>query len=258
MNKILPGANIIMPFVVYLLRHLIFEIMKIPRISSVLIFCVGILASCSTHKRVAEDGSVTRTRSTITTLKPNAPNPSQSVINASGDGLTIGIPNGNDLRAGSSENAIVIANNAVAKVNGPKGVNQHRLDSLTSVDFMNKIAIHQMTIIQMSTLIQAKSLDRKVADFAKVMSASQELEQKDLKRLFGYKNVALPGTLNLNQQSNKLTQDSYLQMVIEDQQNAIRFFEVGNNSKDPDIKAFATKYLPISRKHLQEAQSLKK
>jgi len=231
--------------------------MKFLRVASILIFSAGILASCSTQKKLAEDGTVTRTRTTVTTLKPNAPNSSQSVINASGDALTIGIPNGSDLRAGSSENAAVIANNAIAKVNGPMEVNQHRLDSLTSVDFMNKIAVHQMTIIQMSTLIQTKSPDKKIVDFAKVMLANQELEQKDLKRLFDYKNVVLPGTLNLNQQSNNLTQESYLQMVIEDQQNAIRFFIVGNKSKDPDIKAFAAKYLPISRKHLQEAQSLK-
>jgi putative membrane protein len=62
----------------------------------------------------------------------------------------------------------------------------------------------------------------------------------------------------LTEQTNGLTPQSYLQMVIEDQQNAIRFFEVGNKSKDPEIKAFAMKYLPISRRHLEEARSLTK
>jgi putative membrane protein len=232
--------------------------MKTLNIALILLSGACLLSSCFTHKKVAEDGTVTTTRTTITTLKPNTPNPSQSVINASGDGLTIGIPNGNDLRAGSSENATVIANNAIAKVNGPTGVNQQRLDSLTSVDFMNKIAVHQMTMIKMSTLILSKSPDKKIADFAKVMLASQEAEQKDLKRLSSYKNVILPGTVNVSQQANNLTSDNYMQMVIEDQQNAIRFFEVGNKSKDAEIKAFATKYLPISRRHLQEAQSLTK
>jgi putative membrane protein len=232
--------------------------MKFLHTTSILIIGACVLASCTTQKKVAEDGTVTRTRTPITTLKPNAPNPSRSVINASGDGLTIGIPNGNDLRAGSSENATIIANNALSKVNGPTGVNQQRLDSLTAVDFMNKIAVHQMTMIKMSTLIQSKSPDPKVAEFAKVMLASQESEQKDLKRLSSYKNVVLPGTVNVSQQSNNLTAASYLQLVIEDQQNAIRFFEVGNKSKDPEIQAFAAKYLPISRKHLQEAQSLSK
>ncbi|MEJ7557859.1 MAG: DUF4142 domain-containing protein [Pedobacter sp.] len=232
--------------------------MKFPRIALVFVSGACMLTSCYTQKKVAEDGTVTTTRTPITTLKPNAPNPSQSVINASGDGLTIGIPNGNDLRAGSSENATIIANNAIAKVNGPTGVNQQRLDSLTSVDFMNKIAVHQMTMIKLSALIQSKSTDKKIADFAKVMLASQEAEQKDLKRLSSYKNVVLPGTVNVSQQSSNLSSESYLQMVIEDQQNAIRFFEVGNKSKDAEIKAFAAKYLPVSRRHLQEAQSLSK
>jgi len=232
--------------------------MKFLPIASILVSGIVLISSCTTQKKVAEDGTVTRTRTPITTLKPNAPNPSQSVINASGDGLTIGIPNGNDLRAGSSENATVIANNALAKVNGPMGVNQQRLDSLTSVDFMNKIAVHQMTMMKMSTLVQSKSPDKKISDFAKVMLSSQESEQKDLKRLSSYKNVVLPGTVNLTEQSNSLTPESYLQMVIEDQQNAIRFFEVGNKSKDPEIKAFAMKYLPISRRHLEEARSLTK
>jgi putative membrane protein len=232
--------------------------MKFLSVACILISTTCIFSSCTTQKKVAEDGTVTRTRTPITTLKPNAPNPSQSVVNASGDGLTIGIPNGNDLRAGSSENATIIANNAIAKVNGPMGVNQQRLDSLTSVDFMNKIAVHQMTVIKMSTLIQTKSPEKKIADFAKVMLSSQESEQKDLRKLSTYKNVVLPGTVNVSQQSSNLTAESYLQMVIEDQQNAIRFFEVGNKSKDPEIRAFATKYLPISRRHLQEAQSLLK
>jgi putative membrane protein len=232
--------------------------MKFLPIASLLLSGVCILASCTTKKIVAEDGTVTRTRTPITTLKPNAPNPSQSVINASGDGLTIGIPKGNDLRAGSSENATVIANAALAKVNGPMGVNQQRLDSLTSVDFMNKIAVHQMTVIKMSTLIQSKSPDKKVSDFAKVMLASQESEQKDLRKLSGYKNVVLPGSVNVNEQASNLTQASYLQMIVEDQQNAIRFFEVGNKSKDPEIKAFAAKYMPISKRHLEEAQALMK
>ncbi|RZL17765.1 MAG: DUF4142 domain-containing protein [Pedobacter sp.] len=232
--------------------------MKFLHTTSILIYVACVCASCTTQKKVAEDGTVTRTRTPITTLKPNAPNPSQSVINASGDGLTMGIPNGNDLRAGSSENATAIANNAISKVNGPMGVNQQRLDSLTSVDFMNKIAVHQMTMIKMSTLVQSKSPDKEIADFAKVMLASQESEQVDLKKLSGYKNVALPATVNVTQQSNNLTPESYLQLVIEDQQNAIRFFEVGNKSKDPEIQAFAAKYLPISKKHLKEAQLLSK
>jgi predicted outer membrane protein len=70
--------------------------------------------------------------------------------------------------------------------------------------------------------------------------------------------VVLPATVNVSQQADNLTAESYLQMVIEDQQSAIRFFEVGNRSKDPEIKAFAARYLPISRRHLEEAQSLAK
>jgi len=232
--------------------------MKSIHVVAILFSSAFLLTSCTTQKKVAEDGTVTKTRTRITTLKPNAPNPSQSVINASGDGLTMGIPNGNDLRAGSSENATVIANQAISKVNGPTGVNQQRLDSLTSVDFMNKIAVHQMTMIKMSTLVQTKSPNKKVGDFAKVMLASQEAEQRDLKKLSSYKNVILPATVNVTQQSDNLTQDSYVQLVIEDQESAIRFFEVGNKSKDPEIKAFAAKYLPISKMHLQQAKSILK
>ena len=225
---------------------------------AILVTATCLFTSCFTQKKVAEDGTVTTTRTPITTLKPNSANPSQSVINASGDALTIGIPNGNDLRAGSSENATTIANNAIAKVNGPMGVNQQRLDSLTSIDFMNKIAVHQMTMIKLSTLVQSKSPDKKVMDFAKVMLVSQEAEQNDLHKLSGYKKVALPGTVNVTQQASNLSPTSYIQLVIEDQESAIRFFEVGNKSKDPEIRAFAAKYLPISKKHLQDARAILK
>ncbi|ETZ23031.1 DUF4142 domain-containing protein [Pedobacter sp. V48] len=49
---------------------------------------------------------------------------------------------------------------------------------------------------------------------------------------------------------------AYAQMMVEDHKNAVALFEQGNLSSDPEVKAFAGKYLPILRNHLQQIKSI--
>ncbi|MHA4894682.1 DUF4142 domain-containing protein [Pedobacter sp. PWIIR3] len=206
---------------------------------------LGTVISCGTSRK-----------SKITTLKPNTSNPSQGVINASGDALTIGIPSGNPQRAGSSENANAIANNAISKLNGPDAAAQIRLDSLKDVDFINKAAVSEMLEIGSSKAILNKANNKKVKDFAGLLIAEQTRAKAELDRLASDKRVML--SFPKMEMPEPSSEAAYLNLIIEDHQNNIRIFESGIKSKDPEIKAFASRYLPILRKQLAAAQALAK
>jgi putative membrane protein len=49
---------------------------------------------------------------------------------------------------------------------------------------------------------------------------------------------------------------AYTQMMVEDHKNAVALFQQGVLSADPDLKAYAGKYLPILRNHLQQIQKI--
>lgn len=48
----------------------------------------------------------------------------------------------------------------------------------------------------------------------------------------------------------------YTEITISDHQNAIALFEAGSKVKDPAIRAYATKYLPVLKKHLSQITAL--
>lgn len=203
------------------------------------------VSSCSTSKK-----------SGITTLKPNSSNPSQGVKNASGDALTIGIPNGNDLRAGSSENATIIANAAIAKINAPTVGAEIRLDSIRNVDFINKAAVSEMVEISRSKAIQPQATNKSVKNYAVMIADDHTRMKTELSKLASDKGIALltPKTAGKLPTSDK----EYIAMMVDDHQASIRIFEGAIKSKDPEIKAFANRYLPLLRKHLASATALAK
>ncbi|MGY4385438.1 putative outer membrane protein [Pedobacter sp. UYP24] len=192
----------------------------------------------------------------ITTLKPNTTNPSQGVINATGDALTIGIPSGNPQRAGSSENATAIANSAIAKLAAPNPSAQIRLDSLKNVDFINKAAASELLAISISMSIKAKNGNKKVKDYALVLVDEQSKAKVELSKLAADKNIVLSTAKTAG--PIPATDVEYLNMIIDDYQNSIRLFEGAVRSKDLDIKAFANRYLPLLKKQLETAQTLMK
>lgn len=205
--------------------------------------CLGI--SCSSRKKTK-----------LTTLKPDTTNPSQGVIAASGDALTIGIPNGSPSRAGSSEKATAAANTAISKINEPKLADQIRLDSLRDVDFINKTAVSEMMEISRSRHIEAKTENKKIKEYAAMVIGDLGDVKARLSKLAANKGIVL---LSAKVPEELPASDAeYLNMMISDQQSSIRVFERGVKSLDPEVKAFAGSYLLLLRKHLAAAKALAK
>lgn len=228
----------------------------------VLIFVVlFFLSSCYSSRGGSAEDRKTR-KTTLTGVTPTIKNPSRGVINASGDGLTPGIGSANG--AGSEENAIQIANNAILKAKTAFNVPSAKLDSLSSSDFVITSAIGITTQISINKMATQKANSKRIKAFAeRVLKSSQEM-QKELKLLSIRKNVVWPDsvssgfqTVQAGMQASKDDFDlNYLQMMIDMQRRSIRSFESANTMKDSSIKVFIGKYLPMLKVQLLELQEL--
>ncbi|RZK79758.1 MAG: DUF4142 domain-containing protein [Pedobacter sp.] len=237
--------------------------MKYLRIFTLFTLVSILIASCYTRKKTK-----------ITTLGPNTTNPSQSVLNASGDGLTIGIPNSNTNRGSaiSTQNASDIANAAISRANSSV-LSGKNIDSLNDVNFVNRSTWNEIGDINKSKAILNVSKNKAIKDYATMILNDHQKIQKELADLTTMKNVAIPDSISsglrtINSSATQMNTGSgsvnrnvdleYLQTMIDDHQTAIGLFTEGSKSKDSQIASFATKNLPILRKHLAAAQELKK
>ncbi|HKG08653.1 MAG TPA: DUF4142 domain-containing protein [Pedobacter sp.] len=228
---------------------------------------VFLCACSSSRKSATEQGSKRKT--TLTSVKPNVKNPNRAVLNASGDGLTPGITQNNG--AGSEENAANIANNAITKASVAARTAQQKMGTISDEDFLNKAAVSEMMDILIARNIQKTTGNKKIMDYAAMIIKDHQQIQNELKQIITDKHVVLADSVNANLQSIQTAADKinssvtagkgdleYVQLAIADHQKAIRIFEAGSRSKDPVISQFAAKYLPMLKKHLEDAQELTK
>jgi len=227
--------------------------MKSLRIFAVLSIATCLLYSCSTSK--SKSGSKSKTG--ITDLRPNVSNPGRGVINATGDALTPGINSVNNNSAGSEENAINIANSAINKASAAARSGQPDADSLSNTDFLNKSTDSDLMEMSRSKAAQKATKNAKIKSFATMILSDHQQLQKDLSKLAISNKISLPPAVDTAAHSNQ-TDLQYVQTMIQDHQTMLNLFMGATNSKNPQISAFAVKYLPLLRKHLTAAQELTK
>ena len=117
-----------------------------------------------------------------------------------------------------------------------------------------------MTEIALSQIAQSKALNSKVKDFANMMVTQHTAAGDDLKAIAIKKNITLPDSVSndskkaIDELAKKSATDfdkAYISKMIDDHKGAEKLFEDAcKNLKDPDLKAFAVKTLPVIQKHL--------
>ncbi|MEP7258134.1 MAG: DUF4142 domain-containing protein [Flavitalea sp.] len=122
--------------------------------------------------------------------------------------------------------------------------------------------------VQAAELASQKALNPKVKEFAATLVKDHMQTNEELKALAVSKNITLPATPGEEHQKNldKLAEKSgkefdkeYIEHMVSDHKEDIDAFEKASNEcKDPEIKAFAAKTLPVLRSHLQTAESISK
>ena len=219
--------------------------------ASALLSCL--MFSCSTSRNSSAEKK--KKHNKITTLNPGIENPSQSVINASGDGLSTGIsqPRG----AGSRQNATNIASDAIERANALARDNQQILETPTDTELINRMITAQLMEISVSSNVRRTTSNTKIADYANLIIDNHKEINKELTNLSTQKNIVIDAEVSLKS-ANKTDLD-FVKTMIESNRNLITLYTVaGSNAKTPELRTFALKQLPILKTHLEAAQELTK
>lgn len=138
-------------------------------------------------------------------------------------------------------------------------------DSAT-VMFVTKAASGGMMEVQLGQLAQQQAGSQRVKDFGAMMVRDHGKANDELKSLASAKNVTISDSLtaehkrhvtNLQNKKGSAFDKAYMSMMVQDHQKDIQEFEkASNNLSDGEIKAFATRTLPILKTHLDSATAI--
>ncbi|RKD18693.1 hypothetical protein BCY91_15285 [Pelobium manganitolerans] len=134
-------------------------------------------------------------------------------------------------------------------------------------EFLTEAASGGMMEVELGKLAQEKSANQQVKDFGNMMVTEHSKANDELKQLAMSKNVSLPDAPlpkhqdeidKLKEKSGVDFDKAYIDLMVSDHKNDIDDFQdIVDNGKDQGITTFATKTLPVLKKHLEAAQSIK-
>ncbi len=126
-------------------------------------------------------------------------------------------------------------------------------------EFMTKAASGGMLEVELGRQVAARAITPEAKQFAQKMIADHSKSNAELKALAAKKNITLP--LTLGEDQAKVLKDvmdkkgaemdqEYLKEMQKDHQDDIKeFTEASIKAADPEIKAFATKNVPVLKMH---------
>ena len=146
-------------------------------------------------------------------------------------------------------------------------MNSQPLDN-NSAQFMTKVANVGMTEVDLGQLAQTNASSQRVKDFGSMMVRDHTAAGNTLKDLASRKGVTLPTSIDessmkhktdLSAKQGKSFDKDYMKMMIDGHKQTIKDFEnMEKNSKDADVRSFATSTLPTLKMHLDSAEAINK
>jgi putative membrane protein len=153
-----------------------------------------------------------------------------------------------------------------ARVDAADQYGQNAAFSEDDASFAVEAANGGLTEVELGKLAQQKGSSQKVKDFGSMMVKDHGMANDELKQLAAAKGITLPTGPSeekqrlINEMSAKSGADfdkAYLVEMVKDHREDVRKFENASNSvKDPDLKAFVDRTLPVLRKHLEHVEGL--
>lgn len=133
--------------------------------------------------------------------------------------------------------------------------------------FVVKAGSGGMMEVELGKLAQQNAQSQRVKNFGSMMVRDHSKANKELMTIAANKNIAIPSKLSQDHQKHvdemkKLKgmdfDKHYMDLMKDDHEDDIELFEkAAKNLKDPDLKAFASKTLPILHTHLDSAKAIK-
>jgi putative membrane protein len=133
-------------------------------------------------------------------------------------------------------------------------------------DFVTKAAQGNSAEIELGKIAAAKSKNPNVKQFAQMMVKDHTTALNELQELAQSKNLNFNDDLpddakalqtKLSSDTGKQFDKDYMDSMVEDHQKDVQeFTDKSQNAKDPDVKQWASKTLPVLQKHLEKAQQI--
>ena len=140
--------------------------------------------------------------------------------------------------------------------------------SPTDAEFVSKAAMGGLAEVQYGNLALQKAQSADVKTFAQKMVTDHGAANQELQALATSKGATLPAELtgthkagydHLNMLSGAEFDKAYMQHMVADHQTDVAEFEkAANSATDSELKAFASKTLPILQQHKQLADETMK
>lgn len=140
-------------------------------------------------------------------------------------------------------------------------------DSATTM-FITKAASGGMMEVQLGQIAQERAQSQRVKDFGQMMVRDHGKANDELKSIATAKNVTISDSLmpdhkhhvaDLQKRKGAAFDKAYMSMMVRDHEKDISEFEkASNNLSDGEVKAFATRTLPVLKTHLDSATNISK
>ena len=132
--------------------------------------------------------------------------------------------------------------------------------------FMKKVAENTKSELELATLAQQKAADPQVKEFAEKIMTDHQKAGEQLKEVAQKENVDLPDRKSSGETMEKGRLDrlngadfdrAYMKhMVAEHEQDINDFRKEATNSKDDNVRKFASENLPVLQAHLKMARTI--
>ncbi|GGG99757.1 DUF4142 domain-containing protein [Mucilaginibacter phyllosphaerae] len=145
-----------------------------------------------------------------------------------------------------------------------KGKNYNKVND-DGMAFVNEAAESGAAEISFSELALKNSKNNDVTDFAKAIIADHKQAAKELddiaakgkfKKVDSLSSEHKMHLASLTGKTGNAFDKEYLQIMVHDHEQSIKFFKDGSNNANPKLQAFAAKNLPRLQMHLKEANTI--
>jgi putative membrane protein len=151
-------------------------------------------------------------------------------------------------------------------------MNKDRQGRLNAIEpdsiFILEAASSSMLEIQLGNIAQQKATNPRVKAYGAMMVRDHTLASQELAPIAARLNVTLPDTMlrkharhlrHLDNLSGQAFDRAYINMMVEAHKDDIDEFEdASKKAADADVRAFATRQLPILRMHRDSATAIRK
>lgn len=134
-------------------------------------------------------------------------------------------------------------------------------------EFLVKAASGGLMEVQLGEMAAKQATTSVVKKFGQMMAKDHSQVNDELKSLAASKNITIPTTPgedhmdHINKMRDKKGTDfdkDYISLMVDDHKEDVFDFEkAAQDAKDPDVRAFAAKYVPTLKSHLEQARAVK-